>query len=244
MDVFETDSERLIVAADFRPEPDENPVEQAQAFLERIVNGLSGLEVTIKINTIARILGARAVELIQDEGLSCFLDLKLLDIKNTIENDAAWITYYEPLMLTVGERVKPSALEMLGRLLPKTLILPVGPLTDLEDDDFVHFGMPSRDAEVTAFFDRISKLGVKGAICAPTDIGLAPQGFRDSAIIVTPAVKPAWSVPDNNSANALTPAKAIRAGASAIVVGRGITAEKNIYDAAARTLEEMREAMG
>lgn len=242
MALFESDSQRLVVAADFRPNKGENPIPQAQAFLEKIVDELSGMNVTVKINTVARILGGRALELLNDNGLACFLDLKLSDISNTLQNDASWIEFYEPLMVTVMERVKPAGFRSIQAYLPNTMVMPVGPLTDLDDDDFRHFDVADRNAEVVRFFNRIRKLRVEGTICAPTDIKLAPKGFRDSAIFATPAVKPAWTLKDDNSMNALTPRLAIEAGADIIIVGRGITEEDDIRDATKRTLDELFEA--
>lgn len=237
--IFTSPAQRVIVALDFTPDIRRDPITQAEAYLNSAIGALRGLNVTLKINTVARILGARAVKQIHNNGFNCFLDLKLFDITNTLQNDGCWITYYKPLMLTVAERIKPAALKELKQLLPSTLILPVGPLTDLDDEDFKHFGHSDRKTEVQAFFNRAWKVGFNGSISAPTDIALCPLGFKEHSLIVTPAVKPAWSLPDNNSANALTPEKAIRAGADAIVVGRGITSQTDQFEAAVKTIKEV-----
>ena len=244
---FKNIAQRLIVAIDPKFTEEADPKGVAWKHLKEAFVELAPLGVTIKINTVARVLGATAVELIHDNGLSCFLDLKLFDIDNTLENDTDWIRFYSPLILTVAERVKPLALQGIIAALPDTLVLPVGPLTDLDDEDFAWFensNEPNRAKAVEQFFKRIWKGHAQGAICAPTDIALAPEGFLSGATIVTPAVKPLWTLRDNNSAHALTPAKAIKAGADALVVGRGITAQQgmSMSDAALRTLEEMNKA--
>ena len=241
--LFKTPNQRLIVAADYRPPQNENPVPSTQRFLEKMVDELEGLGVTFKLNTIARILGTRSLELLNDNDIGCFLDLKLFDIGNTLMNDVSWIQFYKPLIVTVAERVKPEAFKRIMTTLDETLVLPVGPLTDLDDADFKHFQLANRQTEVRAFFKRVWQLRAHGAICAPTDIALAPEGFRSDATFVTPAVKPEWSLEDDNSENALTPARAIKAGADAIVVGRGITAAANMRDAAKRTIDEIALAL-
>ena len=242
--LFETETLRLIVALDLRVPEGENERDLAQELLERTCDKLGPLGVTIKINTIARILGSTAIELLQDNGLACFLDLKLVDIGNTLRNEVSWIQRYAPFMLTVYERVKPAVFTELMELLPDTLVLPVGPLTDFDDKDFEHFGNPNeqtRNSAVDAFFKRAWRLKAQGVVCAPTDIKLTAPGFRESVTFVTPAVQPAWLVNDNTP-NALTPAMAIQAGAGALVVGRGITAQEDIRAAAEKTLEEMARA--
>lgn len=242
---FETPAQRLIVALDLKVSQKDPGlvVREAGNYLRRMCDALAPLEVTIKINTLARILGIRAVSIIHDHGLHCFLDLKLFDIGNTLENEAAWIQSCEPSILTVAERVKPAAFTEIARALPKTLVLPVDPLTDLTDEDFRGFGFAGRSDAVTRFFTRIWQKQLPGTICAPVDIALAPEGFRRGATFLTPAVKPAWSLGDDNSINALTPAAAIKAGATAIIVGRGITATDEPLEAAKRTLEELAGAL-
>jgi orotidine-5'-phosphate decarboxylase len=241
-------SERLIVAVDFEVNPDDPdfpPIKQAEYFLDSVCDELGLLGVTLKINTLARILGARAVEMIHNVGLKCFLDAKIFDIGNTLQNDTAWIKYYKPLILTVAERVKPAAFKKIQAALPETLVLPVGPLTDLDDKDFVHFDEGDREQAVGRFFRRSGKMNVRGVICGPKDIRLAAPGFLDDLTVVTPAVQPEWTLNNDNSANSLTPAAAIAAGAHAIVVGRGITAAKiTMRDAAMHTLGEIEKAWG
>lgn len=242
--LFETTSERLIVSVDTKIDASsqQTPHEQAFSYLHNICRELQGLEVTLKVNTIARILGAVAVEFIHDQGLPCFLDLKLFDIGHTIENDISWIDCYKPSILTISERISPTVLKRVQQKLPTTLVLPVGPLTDMEDRDFAHFNEIDRRSAVKNFFLRVQRCGLKGVICAPIDIGSAPPAFAQNAVFVTPGVKPHWSLRDDNSANSLTPAMAIAAGASAVVVGRGIIDAVDIREAAERTIEEVEQA--
>lgn len=241
--MFDRAPEKLIIALDKDHYSTPNPREEAIEHLHRMCDALSPLGVTVKINSLARVIGATAIEFIHDQGLNCFLDLKLFDTDATIKNDFAWIRHYAPQVLTVSERIKPSTFEFLKETLSGTLVLPVGPLTDLDNDDFMDLAGHDREQEVREFFERAWKHRARGVVCAPIDIVHAAPGFRKSAYFITPAVKPAWAFIDQNSKHARTPAEAIRLGADAVVVGRGIVDQPNIIAAADRVLSDIREAL-
>lgn len=228
----------IIVAADKEFSGMGDPYQEALHYLLGITSDLADLPVTMKVNEVGKVIGARSISIIHDTGLGCFLDFKHFDIGETIKNAGSWIRHYKPKYMTVSERIKPDAFRQLQEMLPDTLVLPVGPLTDLDNEDFRHFGEVDRDDAVLHFFERIEKLGARGTICSPKDIRLMPESLREKLTIVTPAVKPVWAEKDNNSINALTPAKAREAGADAIVVGRAITKANNRREAAVLTIAE------
>lgn len=240
--MFTRTAERLIVSLDIKTISN-CPRNEAIEFLKRTCDALSFFGVTVKINTVARIVGTEALDIIRDAGLECFLDLKLRDIGNTLENDMSWIRYYDPRILSVSEEIKPSVFTQLQKVLCDTLVVPVGPLTDFVDADFEHFEKTNRKTEAARFWKRIQKLNVRGAICAPTDIVVAPQEFLEKVTIITPGVKPSWTYSTDNSVNAMSPAEAINAGADMIIVGRGITEDKDMVAATERVLDDIERAV-
>jgi len=247
---FRNTESRLIVAVDWEcPEdlPEDTTLEElALAFLEPICEELGPLCVTIKLNTVLRIIGSWAFEVVEDAGLECFADLKLFDIGNTLKNEGAWLRHASPMILTVSARVKPTAFQELQAMLPDTLLLPVDPLTDLTDKDFLSFGNPreaNRKDATRGFFQRAEALGAMGLICAPVDIELMGPAFREKIAIVTPGIQTLGMGKNDNSENALTPTRAIEAGADALVVGRAIMDAPNRREAAERILEEMEAAL-
>lgn len=195
---------------------------KADYHLREIINDLFETGITIKVNTLARFLGIEVIERLADAGFGIFADLKLFDVYSTVSNDISWLRLVPNLkVLTIAEKVKPTIFLKARTLLPDTIIAPVGPLTDLTDDDFFNMGEVSRVVAVRNFFDRTFKLPINGVVCSPTDIWLAPAGYLDSRILITPAIRPSWYLDpnDTNNVNALTPTKAILNGSDMIVIG-------------------------
>ena len=68
--------------------------------------------------------------------------------------------------------------------------------------------------------------GCHGVIASAQEAGALREEFGSAFVIVTPGVRPAGSGP-HDQARVVTPAEAIAAGASHIVVGRPITEAKD-----------------
>jgi orotidine-5'-phosphate decarboxylase len=87
--------------------------------------------------------------------------------------------------------------------------------------------------------------GADGLICAPTDIAFIQSVVKRQMSFNTPAIRPTWAIvpgDDQNPERIMTPAKAIKAGADRIVVGRPIVKAEKPYDAVMRTIEEIASA--
>lgn len=75
-----------------------------------------------------------------------------------------------------------------------------------------------------------------------TDTVMLRNVVRRSMTINIPAIRPMWVIvpgDDQNPDRIMTPAKAIKAGADRIVVGRPIVNAEKPYDAVMRTIEEI-----
>ncbi len=64
----------------------------------------------------------------------------------------------------------------------------------------------------------------------------------EEAFVVTPGVRPKWSQADDQ-ARVATPAAALAAGASHLVIGRPITGAPNPAEAVTRVLSEIEEEL-
>lgn len=83
---------------------------------------------------------------------------------------------------------------------------------------------------------------IDGVIASASEAKRIRQEFDDEFIILCPAIRPTWSVV-NDQIRVVTPADAIRAGVDFMVVGRPITSADDPVVAANMILEEIDAAM-
>jgi orotidine-5'-phosphate decarboxylase len=68
--------------------------------------------------------------------------------------------------------------------------------------------------------------GLHGVVCSAQEAALLKQHLKNDFLLVTPGIRPATASLDDQS-RVLTPAQAIKMGASYLVVGRPITQAEN-----------------
>jgi len=130
-------------------------------------------------------------------------------------------------MLTVhsagGGKMLRAAVESGQLTKPDLLVLAVTVLTSLDDIELGKIGVRG------SILDHVLRLtalalsnGCKGVVASALEAGALREEFGPGFAIVTPGVRPAGSGP-HDQARVVTPAEAIAAGASHIVVGRPIT---------------------
>ena len=187
---------------------------------------------------------ALANELKQERGKRIFLDMKLFDIGQTVENAVAGLAQYDLDFLTVhgDPHVVRAAKE--GARGKDMKILAVTILTSLDradlDASLIREGaIPDLVVERAA---RAFEAGADGIIASPQEAA-AIRALPEAAgkLIVTPGVRPAGAADDDQKRIA-TPARAIAAGADHIVVGRPIWRAPAPRDAAESILAELRGA--
>jgi orotidine-5'-phosphate decarboxylase len=117
-----------------------------------------------------------------------------------------------------------AAAERLATLRRRPLLIAVTILTSLAREDIEEIGLAGTPAENVLRLARLAQdSGLDGVVCSPQEVaalrGACGTGFR----LVTPGVRPAGAAMDDQR-RVMTPADAMRAGASYLVVGRPITA--------------------
>jgi len=179
---------------------------------------------------------------IKSVGAEFFLDGKFNDIPHTVgkaaKNAAALGAKMFNLHANCGARAIKAAVDNKG----ESLVLAVTLLTSLEGSDLVDLGFPmttSTQFVVKTWASLAAINGADGIICSPQEISVVrevmPEGF-----ILTPGVRPSWSQSDDQK-RTMTPGGAIRAGATALVIGRPITNPPTAIggiDVAVRLIEE------
>lgn len=156
-----------------------------------------------------------------------FLDLKYHDIPNTVGAAVREAALLGVTMLTVhatgGGKMLRAAADAAQNSEASPLVLAVTVLTSLNDAELgtlgVRGGVPDQVLRLAAL---ALANGCKGVVASAQECAALRQEFGDDLVIVTPGVRPAGSGHDDQ-ARVVTPAEAIAAGATHIVVGRPIT---------------------
>ncbi|MCX8953576.1 orotidine-5'-phosphate decarboxylase [Ruegeria sp. NA] len=225
--------DRLIVALDVP-----NAL-QGLAMAERLGDSVSFYKIGLGMLTGGGL--ALANELKQDHGKRIFLDMKLFDIGNTVENAVRGLAQFDLDFLTVhgDPHVVRAAKE--GAAGKDLKILAVTILTSLNRDDLDASLLKSGDVQdlVVERAAKAFEAGADGVIASPQEAALIralPQA--EGRLIVTPGVRPAGAALGDQKRVA-TPASAIQDGADHIVVGRPIYQANDPKAAAEAVLSEL-----
>ena len=167
-----------------------------------------------------------------------FVDLKLHDIPNTVAGAAAAAADAGARMLTVHAAGGPAMIAAAAKAAPDVTILAVTVLTSLDDDDLAAVGQPPASDQVPRLAALAVSAGAGGIVCSPAEVAAVRAAVGPTAQIVVPGIRPAGSASDDQ-ARIATPAAAMAAGATAIVVGRPITAADDPAAACAAILQEL-----
>jgi orotidine-5'-phosphate decarboxylase len=160
-------------------------------------------------------------------GRHIFLDLKYHDIPNTVGAAVGAAARLGVSMLTVhaagGGKMLRAAAEAAEKVNPKLLVLAVTVLTSLDDTDLGTLGVRGGVSDQVLRLAALALAnGCQGIVASAHECEALREEFGRDFVIVTPGVRPAGSGHDDQ-ARVVTPAEAIAAGASHIVVGRPIT---------------------
>lgn len=212
---------RLIVALDGLDTPS----------LDRLVGSLEGRPVALKVGfeTFVAEGPARVLSLVR-RGFRVFLDLKFHDIPQTVAlacrraaDLGVWIVNVHasggPAMLAAARDAIPRAASSAS-----THLIAVTVLTSSDRAALAAIGLNTTPAEQVM---RLAALalddhGLDGLVCSAQEAGALRQRHGNTPMLVTPGIRPAGLARDDQH-RVMTPAEAIRAGASQLVVGRPIT---------------------
>ncbi len=157
-------------------------------------------------------------------GKRVFLDMKLFDIGQTVENAVAGLAQFDLDFLTVHGDPNVVRAAVAGRGDTGMKILAVTILTSLDRND-LDVAM-IRDGEIQGIVTERARLaflaGADGVIASPQEAAMIralPEAT--GKLIVTPGVRPAGTNTDDQK-RVTSPAVAINDGADHIVVGRPI----------------------
>ena len=233
--------DRIIFPLDF---PD---IDSARKYIEILKDNIGlfkvGLELFVKE-------GPSILSIIKKEGRAkIFLDLKFHDITETVKGAMKSANALGAEFITVhcdeGRRLLESAVESASG---KTKVLGVTVLTSLSGESLKEIGMREEfqdPLKLVLHRARIAKsAGCAGVVCSGLEASFVRKEFGKDFIIVTPGIRPSWSVIKNDDQQRIvTPSDAIKAGADYIVVGRPIRTAKDPVDAVKRIEKEIEDAL-
>jgi orotidine-5'-phosphate decarboxylase len=231
--------ERLIVALDV------STAAAAQKIVAAVGASASIYKVGMQLYTAE---GPQIVRDLVASGRKIFLDLKFHDIPNTVASAVREAASLGVHMLTVhgsgGSKMLQAALEAAKDAAGSSpMVLAVTVLTSMDQDDLNSVGVAGKVADQVLRLARTAiQSGCGGVVASVQEAALLRTELGGGFAIVTPGIRPAGSVV-GDQARVATPAEAIAAGATHIVVGRPITGANDPERAAREVVAEMSEAM-
>ena len=226
--------DRLIVALDV------SDASQARELVRRIGDSAGIYKVGLQLFIAA---GPGFVREMVDSGRKVFLDLKLHDIPNTVSHAVKSAVATGASMLTVHASGGSAMLEAAAEAANGQLtLLGVTVLTSFSDEDLMQVGVPTRVLNQVLRMAALARgAGFGGIVTSPREAAEVRRELGEGFAIVTPGIRPAGA-DVNDQQRTATPASAIKAGVSHIVVGRPITHAADPAAAARAILEEMERA--
>jgi orotidine-5'-phosphate decarboxylase len=231
--------DRLIVALDVPS------ATQARQLVQSIGEAASTFKVGKQLFTAE---GPNLVRDLVASGKKVFLDLKYHDIPNTVGAAVRSAAELRVSMLTVhasgGTKMLKAAAEAAAQSPAKPIVLAVTVLTSMSDDDLQEIGVAGTVLnQVLRLAGLARSAGCGGLVASAKEAAELRRELGEGFAIVTPGVRPAGSAA-GDQARVVTPAGAIAAGASHIVVGRPIIEAADPEKAAADIVAEMEAVQG
>ncbi|MEB3243281.1 MAG: orotidine-5'-phosphate decarboxylase [Cyanobacteriota bacterium] len=232
-------AERIILALDCPDAP-------AALALTAAIPELRWVKVGLELFSAA---GPEVVLRLRERGLRVFLDLKFHDIPATMAGACRAAAALGVELLTLHASAGGAALRAAvegavegarGRGLVPPTLLAVTVLTSWEASAFqTELAIPEPiDAHVRRLAALASAAGVGGCVCSPWEVGALRANHPLPFVLVTPGIRPEGSGAADQ-ARVMTPAAALAAGASQLVIGRPISGAADPAAAFARCCAQL-----
>ncbi|HEY9622080.1 MAG TPA: orotidine-5'-phosphate decarboxylase [Crinalium sp.] len=234
-------SDRIIIPLDVSSE------EEAIALLEQIPQATFwkvGLELFVST-------GGGILTILKQRQKRIFLDLKFHDIPNTMAGACRAAARYGVDLVTVHAAAGQAALKAAqaaalegaaaaGQPVPNLIAVTL--LTSLNSRSLAfELKIPLELPDYVLQMALLAKeSGLPGVVCSPQEAESLRRACGDDFLLVCPGVRPTWAEAGDQK-RAMTPAAALKAGASYLVIGRPITAAPDPVAAFERICDELAE---
>ncbi len=175
-----------------------------------------------------------------------FLDLKFHDIPTTVRRALEAVLDLDPRLVNIHAQGGPAMMEAAAEAVRahrerggRTELLAVTVLTSLDRAALARTGHSQEPGELALELARLAKsCGTDGVVCSAHEAAAIGQACGSAFKRLTPGIRPAGAA-CQDQARVLTPAEALREGATWLVVGRPITQAPDPAAAAEAILREM-----
>ena len=230
--------DRLIVGLDMPT------LEAARTLVHSLDDTVSFYKVGLELLFVG---GLQFAEELRHKRKRVFLDMKLLDIGNTVERAVSNAADLGVNFLTVhGTDVKTMHAAVTGRGDRPMKLLAVTVLTNLTSDDLRQQGSSMTPAQLVLHRAKLAReTGFDGVIASGQEAEAIRAATGPDFLIVTPGIRLAGGGADDQ-ARIMTPNHAISAGADYLVIGRPITEAsdpKVMADTFIRHIKEARHGL-
>lgn len=215
---FPNNESPIIVALDF------DRGHSALQLVEQLDPSLCKLKVGKELFTRE---GPILVRQLRELGYDIFLDLKFHDIPNTTAKAVAAAADLGAWMVNVhalgGRKMMEAAVRQLETMGSQTLLIAVTVLTSMSVEDIQELGLNSSlEQQVRDLACLARNSGLDGVVCSPREAAAIVADQGQEFLRVTPGIRP-YDTQRDDQVRVMTPALALAAGSSYLVIGRPIT---------------------
>lgn len=209
----------IIIALDF------SDPEEALDLAQTLKKETTWVKVGLELFTRS---GPEVITRLKAMGLSVFLDLKFMDIPNTVSGATSACVAAGADMITLhtlgGKKMIQAALaarDRAGRGKNKPKLVGVTLLTSMDKEDLPWPDSRTTDEIVLDLAGKGMKWGLDGCVCSGLEAGMIRKNTADDFCLITPGIRTENSGDDQK--RIVTPDQASKAGADFLVIGRPVT---------------------